>query len=329
MSIDPPIKPTLEVSTSAKATVANAAPVWGAPRRPTSVASGCLACQTPSAPSDHGGALHFAHPLGHTLGKLRRTLAARFQLVPSPVGAFAALVPAGALREVAEAASEALNAAERASCKVLFEADSKESAREERTQLERVVTLEGLLGQLGSSWLVSMLAEDRFYSAFQPIVAAANLFEPFAYECLLRGVAEDGSTVYPDAIFSTARAAGLLFQVDRAARLSAIRCASAQGLGTPLFINFNPTAIYDPKFCLKATTDAIHKAGIAPERIVFEIVESDQVGSLEHLLNIVSYYRERGFRVALDDLGSGYSSLTMLAKLKPDFVKFDRGSSKG
>jgi hypothetical protein len=45
--------------------------------------------------------------------------------------------------------------------------------------------------------------------------------------------------------------------VDRAARLTAIRDAKANGITTPIFINFNPTSIYDPAFCLKTTIAAI------------------------------------------------------------------------
>jgi EAL domain-containing protein (putative c-di-GMP-specific phosphodiesterase class I) len=54
------------------------------------------------------------------------------------------------------------------------------------------------------------------------------------------------------------------------------------------------------------------------------VVESDAVSDTEHLLNIVKFYRQKGFRIALDDLGAGYGSLNLLTSLKPDFVKFDR-----
>lgn len=293
----------------------------------TAEASGCSFCTAAHAPAEEGGTLHLTHPLGHTRSKLRRALAAHFELLPSEFGAFAVSVPEGRLREVAETAWEVLGASERLSCKVLL--DTPTEARGKRTPLERVVSLDGLRAQLSSSWLVAMLEEGRFYNEFQPIVAAGDLETPYAYECLLRGRTAGGETVYPDAIFSTARAADLLFQVDRAARLTAIRNAQAQGVQVPLFINFNPTAIYDPKFCLRSTTQATRAAGIAPHNIVFEVVESDQISSVEHLQTIVRFYREQGFRVALDDLGSGYSSLTLLAQLQPDFVKFDRALVSG
>ncbi len=146
----------------------------------------------------------------------------------------------------------------------------------------------------------------------------------FAYECLLRGRLDDGRELSAGQILGAAREAGLLFHVDREARLTAIRDAGLHGIATPLFINFNPTAIYDPQFCLRTTVAAARATGIAAERFVFEVIESDAVDDLDHLLRILNYYRDAGFRVALDDLGSGYASLNLLAQLRPDFVKFDR-----
>ena len=169
-----------------------------------------------------------------------------------------------------------------------------------------------------------MIDRDAFYMDFQPIVPATAPTEVFAYECLLRGRNAEGVVVPPGLIFSTARETELLFQVDRAARLTAIRSAKAHGVTTPIFINFNPTSVYDPNFCLRTTVQAIQEAGIAPEHIVFEVVESDAVHDPEHLPRIVRFYRQQGFRIALDDLGAGYGSLNLLSNLQPDFVKFDR-----
>ncbi|MDZ7728973.1 MAG: EAL domain-containing protein [Dehalococcoidia bacterium] len=53
------------------------------------------------------------------------------------------------------------------------------------------------------------------------------------------------------------------------------------------------------------------------------MVESDAVADADHLRRILDYYRERGYRVALDDLGAGFSSLALLEQVRPDFVKLD------
>jgi EAL domain-containing protein (putative c-di-GMP-specific phosphodiesterase class I) len=56
---------------------------------------------------------------------------------------------------------------------------------------------------------------------------------------------------------------------------------------------------------------------------VFEVVESDEVTDVKHLLSTLDFYRRAGFRVALDDVGAGFASLNLLHALKPDFIKLD------
>ena len=67
---------------------------------------------------------------------------------------------------------------------------------------------------------------------------------------------------------------------------------------------------------------------IRHEQVVFEIVESERIPAIKHLQRIVEFYREKGFGVALDDVGSGFSSLQMLMSLRPDFVKLDMGLTR-
>jgi EAL domain-containing protein (putative c-di-GMP-specific phosphodiesterase class I) len=168
-----------------------------------------------------------------------------------------------------------------------------------------------------------MLAEDRLETHFQPIVSAADPASVFGYECLLRGREPGGELVFPGRLFSTAREAELLFQLDRAARVAAIRGAHTHGLTCRVFANFNPTAIYDAAYCLRTTIREVEQCRLRPDQVVFEVVETDEVRDASHLLRILEVYRNAGFQVALDDLGSGYGSLGLLARLRPDYVKLD------
>lgn len=182
-----------------------------------------------------------------------------------------------------------------------------------------------LLARAEKDWLVELIRDERLTTHFQPIVNCQDPTETFAFECLLRGSDRSGAPVSPGRMFEAARDGNLLFNLDRLARLSAIRCASEQGIDRKIFVNFNPTSIYNPNACLGSTFAAISKAQIAPENVIFEIVESDRISDGEHLSRIVDRYREAGFCVALDDLGSAYSGLDLLQKLKPDYVKLDMG----
>lgn len=281
----------------------------------------CSHCRTVTTPEDKGGILRMTHPLPHTVGKLRKVFAECFRLESSAQDGLAVVLTAGSLNTVMDLLDKTLSASERQDCKVLLLAEGEALSFD---KMSLVQPLDAFVAKARSGWLAEILQQDSFYVDFQPIVSATSPTKVFAYECLLRGRDSEGETVPPGLIFDTARGAGLLFQVDRAARLTAIRDASTHGITTPIFINFNPTSIYDPAFCLRTTIAAIEEAGISPDRIVFEVVESDAVRDTNHLLNIVRSYRQRGFRIALDDLGAGYGSLNLLTSLRPDFVKFDR-----
>lgn len=176
-----------------------------------------------------------------------------------------------------------------------------------------------------SSPLASMLREARVLTHYQPIFWSGTL-DLWGYECLMRGVAEDGALVSPGTLIEWARQEQLTFMLDRHVREMHLRNAGAAGLGPPvhLLVNFLPTAIYRPEFCLRTTVRAAAESGLEPDHIIFEVVESEQTTSRAHLRNLLAYYRATGFKVALDDVGSGYSGLSLLADLNPDLIKIDR-----
>ena len=187
----------------------------------------------------------------------------------------------------------------------------------------QMLPLSTLVSRVQGKWLLDILSGERLTTHFQPIVQADDVETAFAYECLIRGRDEAGGPIPPGDMFSVARSSDLLFNLDRACRMAIIRDASEQEVCSKIFINFNPTSIYNPEFCLRTTMEAIDRYGLKPEQIVFEVVESDEVDDTGHLLKVLEYYRERGFGVALDDMGAGFSSLNLLYELKPDFMKID------
>ena len=189
-----------------------------------------------------------------------------------------------------------------------------------------------LLQRTRQRWLADLLSDRRLVSHFQPIVMASSPHHIYGYECLMRGrrPGDDAQLIYPDELLAAAHDADLIFPLDLAARLAAIQGAASHQIREAVFINFSPAAIYDPAFCLRSTIAAVSAAGLSPEQIVFEVTESERVPSNpRHLIGILDYYRAAGFRVALDDVGSGYSSLVMLGDVRPDFLKLDKGLTTG
>jgi len=91
-----------------------------------------------------------------------------------------------------------------------------------------------------------------------------------------------------------------------------------------LFLNFNPTSIYRPQVCLASTERVVHETGIRPGQLVVEVVESHAVADRGHLVSILDHFRSLGWRVALDDVGAGWSSLSLLAAVRPEVVKLEK-----
>jgi EAL domain-containing protein (putative c-di-GMP-specific phosphodiesterase class I) len=60
-----------------------------------------------------------------------------------------------------------------------------------------------------------------------------------------------------------------------------------------------------------------------PNRIIFEILESDFIEDFNIVFNFVSTIREYGCQIAIDDFGAGYSNIENILKLKPDYLKID------
>ncbi|GIP23502.1 EAL domain-containing protein [Paenibacillus sp. J22TS3] len=171
--------------------------------------------------------------------------------------------------------------------------------------------------------VVDIIVGKRFTSHMQPIVSAAE--EVIGFEFLLRP-SQIQYPFNPFELFEIARETGLHSFLDRAARISAIEL-SAQYLphGLKRFINFLPSSIYNPKYCLTHTFAAIERLSLNPADFVFEVVETEQIHNMTNLLDIFTEYRRNGISVALDDVGSGYSTLEEMTRLKPDYVKIDRG----
>lgn len=173
--------------------------------------------------------------------------------------------------------------------------------------------------------LLSLLHNGGIETHLQPVFNAGDL-SLWGYECLMRAKDSAGKMISPATLIGWAKQEQLVFMLDRVCRETHLRNAGKLNLPehAKLLINFMPTAIYKPEFCLQTTMAAAREAKIDPARIIFEVVEQYAVADPNHLKHILEYYRANGFMVALDDLGSGYAGLSLLADLSPDLIKIDR-----
>ncbi len=283
--------------------------------------TGCSRCTTLPEKLLGPGRMYLWLPIGHTMNKAHLHLGSGgWDCQKTDDRAIVVRLDEDALSNLFASLSEVLTNKEMEDTRALFKPYPDELSI---SDIPRARSLSQLSSLGRSEWLLDMLSEERLTSFFQPIVRAEAPGEIFAQECLLRGIDRDGGLVRPDDVFEAARKCDMLFQTDLAARLTAIREALRHGIESNLFINFTPISVYDPVFCLRSTVQAIERSGIPSENVVFEVTETEEVADTEHLKNIVDYYREKGFRVALDDMGSGHSSLNLIHHLRPDFIKLD------
>lgn len=182
--------------------------------------------------------------------------------------------------------------------------------------------LENWFTLLHADSLIRILETGSLKIFFQPIIDIATM-DVYGYECLSRGVLPDGALMPPQQMFETARKTGLLFNLDRQCRETCLRAAAKHQLKGHIFINFLPSAIYNPEFCLRDTVRWAQELNFDAKRIIFEVVETERVEDTEHLKKILAFYKQSGFRTALDDMGSGYASLNLFASLHPDILKID------
>lgn len=176
--------------------------------------------------------------------------------------------------------------------------------------------------------IIYILNNKKLKTYFQPIMSVKDR-DIFAYECLSRGIKEDGSLMGSNILFKTAAKNDLLYYLDREARETALTNALVNKIDKKIFINFVPNAIYNPDTSLRDTVEWAEKLGLRKDNLVFEIIETEKIFDVKYLSDTLNSYREQGIQIALDDIGSGYSSLNLLSELQPDYIKVDMQIVRG
>lgn len=181
------------------------------------------------------------------------------------------------------------------------EAANASRSIEERERARRVADLR------------TSLRDRGVYVDYHPIVVT-DTKEIFGYEALARGVMR--SLRSPEVMFDVAAEADLVWELSRLCRSRAIEGIDSRLHGKELlFINVDPHDFSDPAFNELEITN--------PERVVIEITERTAIKDYPKFRDRLKAFRDRGFRFAVDDAGSGYAGLGSIANLEPDFIKLD------
>lgn len=159
--------------------------------------------------------------------------------------------------------------------------------------------------------------------AFQPIVDVQSR-QVIAYEALVRGPGGESAATIIDEI-----APADLPRFDEFCRSSAMRLAARLGIACDLNLNLVPQGFHADRDCLASTLDAAIEFNFFPERLVVEITEGEVLGDQDRFTNLMEVYRGLGMRLAIDDFGSVYSGLNLLAKFQPNQIKLDKRLARG
>ncbi|MEW9668213.1 EAL domain-containing protein [Ammoniphilus sp. 3BR4] len=151
---------------------------------------------------------------------------------------------------------------------------------------------------------------------FQPIFSLDNQMI-WGYEVLGRIRSSAGTCSSLGAFFSDMSVEeSVRKEVDKTVRKMALAKFCEQTMDVHLFINIDPNWITDD-------LNWLLDDHVIPENIVLEINERDFEGNVDELSQILAPFRELGCKIAVDDLGKGFSNLDRVACLKPDFIKVD------
>lgn len=154
--------------------------------------------------------------------------------------------------------------------------------------------------------------------AFQPIVDCLEQ-RVIGYEALVRGSDDQDAEFVINSVNKKNR-----YAFDQMCRAKAIEHASQLGMQDKfLSINFLPNAIHNPEQCIAATLEVAKKYKFPFENIIFEFTEAEKITNIESIKQIINTYKVLGFKTAIDDFGSGYAGLSLLADLQTNIVKFD------
>ncbi len=163
-------------------------------------------------------------------------------------------------------------------------------------------------------------AMASLHMTYQPIIRTRD-GSVFGWEALLRTREPDVDG--PIAFLEMAERLGRVRELSRTVRELVSRAAK-HARGSVFFVNLHPDdlldeSLYDPQAPLT----------LLAAEVVLELTERSPLDEVPDVKERVARLRALGFRVAVDDLGAGYSGLASIAALEPEFVKLDRSLLAG
>ena len=172
-----------------------------------------------------------------------------------------------------------------------------------------------------SDELRKIISSNNLRTVFQPIISLQT-GEVIGYEALTRGP-KDSKYINPEILFEEAKTHELLWDLEILCRSNAIKSFSSYNSERLLFVNVDPAVLNDEHFIKGFTKEILIEHKINPLSLIFEITEKTSIDNYKNFNEVIDYYKSQGYKIAIDDVGTGYSGLSTIAKTRPNYIKMD------
>ncbi len=199
--------------------------------------------------------------------------------------------------------------------------DAKANGRGRRSFFEQSMELQVQSRDKMSRELRLALKNDELDLAFQP-QTDTSAKRIVSVEALARWTMDDGTVVPPSQFIPVAEETGLINELGIWVLNKA--CAKAhEWPGITMSVNVSPNQFKHPRFVEKVMA-ILAANNLPPQRLEIEVTETVFAGRNDAVLKALRRLKNLGVKVALDDFGSGYSSLSYLRRFPFDTLKIDR-----
>ena len=170
--------------------------------------------------------------------------------------------------------------------------------------------------------LSELIQNKRFTAWFQPIIDFSAP-DRIHYEALIRAP-KDSIFSSPSDLFKAASLFDCVEQLERVCLEISCRSFIEHKLAGKLFVNISPLTLINSNSEQATVQVILDQFALRSDRVVIELSEKYPLEDYAIVHAAMKYYRDSGFKIAIDDLGSGYSGLRVWSELKPDYVKIDQ-----
>jgi diguanylate cyclase (GGDEF)-like protein/PAS domain S-box-containing protein len=166
------------------------------------------------------------------------------------------------------------------------------------------------------------LLQDEFVIHYQPLVNVKSE-EISGFEALVRWNHPERGMIAPAEFIPFAEETGVIVPIGEWVLRQACKEAAGWPSGVSVAVNLSPVQFRELDLC-QAVRDALARSGLSADRLELEITESMLLRNQASTLETLRQLRALGVRIAMDDFGTGHSSLSALRTFPFDKIKIDR-----